>query len=355
MKKYKKKDWLQEQIVEKEKTFKCISKECDVGPSAISHWARKFNIKKPTKEKKYHNKEWLKKQLKDKDKSFADVGRECDVYGSTIRRWAGKYGIGMESQMITGVCEECGKEFEQHKKDFNREGHGRFCSLSCSTRYSERKIEEEKRQKAKDNPVEWSREIAYLTGLIASDGSLRQERPDIQFASTDKGLVKQVAEIADNNFDTGEVTIRSYAPDVDSEYNIKRIWKYAFTSRRFYFFLENIGITPNKSLTIGSLEVPDNMFFDWLRGEIDGDGNVQNRQKRGPSIRIASGSPKFLSWINNTLHKYDGVNGNSNVNNHGEAYILGFYGSDAKFIAQKMYDNTQYYLERKYDIASEFL
>lgn len=40
----------------------------------------------------------------------------------------------------------------------------------------------------------------------------------------------------------------------------------------FYRFLQSIGLTPNKSKTLGEVMVPNKYFFHFLRGHFDGDG-----------------------------------------------------------------------------------
>ena len=45
---------------------------------------------------------------------------------------------------------------------------------------------------------------------------------------------------------------------------------------RFYRWLNSIGITPRKSLTLGAIDVPSAYFLDLVRGLLDGDGSVVN-------------------------------------------------------------------------------
>ncbi|MDE3089655.1 MAG: hypothetical protein KGJ80_09790, partial [Chloroflexota bacterium] len=42
-----------------------------------------------------------------------------------------------------------------------------------------------------------------------------------------------------------------------------------------YRWLLDIGLTPNKSKSIGVLDIPDEYFFNFLRGHLDGDGTIK--------------------------------------------------------------------------------
>ena len=72
-----------------------------------------------------------------------------------------------------------------------------------------------------------------------------------------------------------------------------------FGDRIFYDFLISLGITPAKSKTIASLKIPEKYFADFLRGCIDGDGDIDvhsHPESQHPQLRIrlVSASPKFL-------------------------------------------------------------
>lgn len=41
-------------------------------------------------------------------------------------------------------------------------------------------------------------------------------------------------------------------------------------------WLLTVGVTPRKSLTLGSLNVPDECFLECVRGLLDGDGDITN-------------------------------------------------------------------------------
>jgi hypothetical protein len=54
-----------------------------------------------------------------------------------------------------------------------------------------------------------------------------------------------------------------------------------FHDSRLYEWFRSVGLTPRKSLTLGSLNVPRDFFFDTARGLMDGDGSIMNFRYRG--------------------------------------------------------------------------
>jgi len=93
-----------------------------------------------------------------------------------------------------------------------------------------------------------------------------------------------------------------------------------------------------------------NNFLGWafIRGVFDGDGSVNrpwNKQSHGfsyPTINIASSSPKFREDIFSFI--------NIPGRNAAKRSILEWDGNNALDVLGKMYDNANYYLERKYEL-----
>ena len=87
-------------------------------------------------------------------------------------------------------------------------------------------------------------------------------------------------------------------------------WAFRIQFKRvlFHKWLLSIGLSPNKSNTIGELEIPKDLFFDFLRGEWDGDGTIScSEDKRwvnshAVSIGFASGSDIFLIWLQTEIN-----------------------------------------------------
>jgi len=253
--------------------------------------------------------------------------------------------------LVSLECEWCGDDFEKKKKEYNRQlRKGRdyfFCSLSCGAKHRNRSQTQDKEENARNNPLKWSSDIAYLTGLIVSDGTMHRKRPRIGFTNSEFELIEYVRDIVDS-----EITSETYKPQKNSR-DGSVWWNYMFTSRRYYYFLQEMGVTPDKSLTIGELEIPDQYFADFLRGEIDGDGSFF---EYGTKFRctINSGSKKFLEWLFTKLKDLIGVNGGW-IKEWNGVYKLGFAINDSIKISEYIYYGQQPRLTRKYRVVEKYL
>lgn len=135
-----------------------------------------------------------------------------------------------------------------------------------------------------------------------------------------------------------------------------------FGDVKFYKFLEKIGLTRKKSLTLGALKIPEKYFADFLRGVIDGDGNIQEtiHTSNGNTqwvLRIVSGSPLFLPWLKENIERIIKIEGRLHQNpanaNRNPLYILKFGKFAAKVILRHCYYDGALALDRKLKIAQK--
>lgn len=255
-----------------------------------------------------------------------------------------------ERKAIVRQCEWCGKSFKATLNSVKK-GEGRFCSKSCTASYYNQakhdKLVKEGRNKAKE--ISWDEGLAYFTGLIASDGNLQKDKPKINFTSSDKELIYHVREIISRYRRTDNIATQKLERD-DSIW-----WRYQFTSRPLYYFLKDIGIQPNKSKTISRIDVPNKYFSDFLRGEIDGDGNFYVQNNNIITTRIYSGSEEFLRFLKNKINTLITENSQGSIRERGNCYSLKFSTRDTKKICNKIYHRQlNYYLERKKTITEEY-
>jgi LAGLIDADG-like domain len=143
---------------------------------------------------------------------------------------------------------------------------------------------------------EWSPSIAYAVGLIASDGCLQKDGRHIDLTSVDKEQLKNFSLALNRKFHIGTKNSGAGNPG----------YRIQFSDVSFYDFLLKVGLTPNKSKTIGFLNIPDKFYADFLRGLFDGDGcaygYMDPRWKSSFMFYIgyASASPLFLDYIRQT-------------------------------------------------------
>lgn len=193
----------------------------------------------------------------------------------------------------------------------------------------------------------WSPNLAYAIGLIATDGNLSSNGRSVVFVSKDLQLVK---------------TIQSCL-GIDKKIAVK---KGGFTSiKKYYFvqigdvlffrFLLSIGLSPAKSKTMGPLKIPDTYFFDFLRGSFDGDGSFYSYwDKRWASsflfyLSFTSASIMHIDWLRKKIESLIGPKGHAGKIAYSKAYQLKYAKQGAREILTKLYysDNLPR-LERKY-------
>lgn len=174
----------------------------------------------------------------------------------------------------------------------------------------------------------WSSELAYVVGLVASDGYLDRGYNCVGFTSTDLELVKLYCWCLrlDNR---AKVRIRR----LESSRG-KPQYKISFSDPSYRLFLEQLGLTPAKSRTLGPLKIPDNLFRDFLRGCWDGDGTwyIYRRATREYLYaQLSSGSPAFLFWVQATIKRLTGLEGSISRG------LLRYGGSKAIKLGRWMY------------------
>lgn len=91
-------------------------------------------------------------------------------------------------------------------------------------------------------------------------------------------------------------------------------YKLQISSRSLWARSYHLGLTPHKSLTIGPLKIPDAWFRDFLRGVIDGDGNIRcwvhsTNGREQWTVRIVGCSRPFLLWLQQMIERLWGVQG----------------------------------------------
>jgi hypothetical protein len=153
-----------------------------------------------------------------------------------------------------------------------------------------------------------------VVGLIAADGNLEKDNNCVILTTTDFELAdiyRRILGVKDAHITTTKRTSPRKAA------HFVQICDYMFRT-----FIENRGIRPNKALTIGPLNVPDTVFVDFLRGELDGDGSwYTSRGWRAMEYLVGkfiSKSRVYLEWLQTTILRLAGLTGR--FTGHGLVY-----------------------------------
>ena len=119
------------------------------------------------------------------------------------------------------------------------------------------------RRRRVDGGITWSPQIAYALGLMATDGNLSGRKGPMSLVSRD---IDQI--------ETLRHCLQLEAPISRVRSSTGFLHKVQWHDHDLYDWFLSVGLTPAKSRTIGPLAVPDELFADFFRGCIDGDGSV---------------------------------------------------------------------------------
>lgn len=189
----------------------------------------------------------------------------------------------------------------------------------------------------------------YLVGLIASDGCLSKDERHIDITASERKFLEELK---------NELKI-AYKIGIKNKGMNNQAYRFQISNKNFYEFLLSIGLTPNKSLTLNEIAVPNGYFGDFLRGLIDGDGCIRSwihptNKREQWSLRIYSGSIKFLGWLGQKIDTNLKARGKIyRYNKQGSCFVLKFGKMAARHIVQQCYYPGSFGLERKNLLAEE--
>lgn len=232
-------------------------------------------------------------------------------------------------------------------------------------RYTRRKASEDSRWQypgAKTAlPLEWSAKMAYVVGLIATDGCLITGRRKINFKSCDRDLVVTYLGLLGRSNRVREQRKRAGNVAYFAE----------FYDARLYEWLRQVGLTPRKSLTLGGLRVPDEYVVPLVRGLLDGDGSIANfvhtpTARKYPLYRYErlwtffnSASRTHIEWLQARIRASLALRGRIEElhrnDRHNPIYRLKFGNRDSRVLLATLYaDDRAPRLERKWRIWNAY-
>lgn len=192
-------------------------------------------------------------------------------------------------------------------------------------------------------------DLWYVVGYIATDGCLSIDGRHINITSKDREHLYKIKDA---------LLLKNKIGSKAREAEKKKRYSYLqFGDVVFYKFLNKIGLTSKKSLTLGPLNVDKSFFPDFLRGVIDGDGNIstwihKTNFHRQRSLRVFSASPLFIEWLKESVERYFEMPGKlyfkKRVDRKNGHYVLKYGKNFAKIILRKLYYDGCLSLERKF-------
>ena len=193
----------------------------------------------------------------------------------------------------------------------------------------------------------WSVNLAYAVGLITTDGSLSKDGRHIVLVSKD---IEQINNFAKCLKITNKISLHT------SNYNPSgKYYHIQFSNVELYRILIGLGLTPNKTRTLAALKIPDSYFADFLRGHLDGDGNisvVSHKESQYPQLRLrfCSASINHLEWMKSSVSKLYNISGGFiSKPNKNTQYLIYAKADSIKLLELIYYYGVKYFLSRKYN------
>ena len=151
----------------------------------------------------------------------------------------------------------------------------------------------------------WSHEMAWVLGILVTDGHIDKINHSICFSQKDERILRIIAK-----YMAADYVLTPFG-------NTKKTPTLIIHSKKMKQDLELLGITPCKSLTVPFPKVPEQFLSSFVRGVIDGDGWVGHE---GYQMNVTSASESFAikllkvfhSWeLNSDIKQHVSQNGNT--------------------------------------------
>jgi len=184
--------------------------------------------------------------------------------------------------------------------------------------------------------IEWSSNFAYAIGLLVTDGCLYNDERHMSLTTKD---IEQAKNFKKCLGITVKIGLKSSGSAKEKKYHHVQ-----FGDVKFYNFLLSIGLTQAKSKTIGAIIIPNEYFFDYLRGCFDGDGCFYSywdprwRSSHMFYLEFISASKEHVDWLQKEINSRVGVAGHI-VSGGRVCYQLKYAKKEAVVVIRKMYYN----------------
>lgn len=186
---------------------------------------------------------------------------------------------------------------------------------------------------------------AYALGFILADGCINAR--SLQIDSADEEILRKLRGLLGATHPIA--TYRSPRSD-------KPCFRLSIRDDRIVEKLAALGVTPRKSLTARIPDVPDALFFHFIRGYFDGNGNAHLHSSGSLTVTIVSGSAELLQAMAARIVALDGPPGRPVVlASNRRGWLLKYHGPRALHLSNLMYaDAVDLCLPRKRDVFERY-
>jgi len=293
-------------------------------------------------------KEYLDTEYNLKKRSLGEIAKECGCTRTFVYRRLKSYGITQRDKTTarTLALTKGKLIFERTDED----GQIRSVTLQKNI-YNE------------DFFSEWSDKMAYVLGVICTDGYLSPSK-DKDPLKKSKASISRFS-VFQKEPELLEKILSLMECNAKLVYQKKTEYKSGVAGEGYFFHINNekiyedlirLGLTPKKSLTLKFPELPPPYARHFIRGCWDGDGSFHYESGRfGASF--VSGSLKFIESMlaelykaglpKRTIHKHKSV----------AVYYFKYYSAQCIKLYEYLYDSVpeSQYLTRKHDLIERFV
>ena len=136
----------------------------------------------------------------------------------------------------------------------------------------------------------WSHEMAWVLGILVTDGHIDKINHSICFSQKDEHILRIIAK-----YMAADYVLTPFG-------NTKKTPTLIIHSKKMKQDLEHLGITSRKSLTVPFPNVPEKYLSSFVRGVIDGDGWVGHE---GYQVNVTSASESFANKLLEVFHSWE--------------------------------------------------
>lgn len=211
----------------------------------------------------------------------------------------------------------------------------------------------------------WSAQMAYVLGLIFSDGTVEDVRKSsrtcyLGITSKDKQLILDIQKVMSSEHNLYHRKEHQYKfPDQRTGIS-KENWTLRIGSKKLFDDLVKLGLKPRKSLSLKFPEISNEYLNFFVRGYFDGDGSISTYITKGRKayrlrITFTCGSKQFLESLSKRLNTVLRIGDKNIYFQH--AYKLMYNKYDSLKILDFMYKDLDKapFLDRKYDKYQKYL
>lgn len=283
----------------------------------------------------------------EKQKSLAEISKECGCSRQYIYKKMEQYGIPRRDKAAAREI-----ALDSGKLKFER-GEGEIVTLT-KTVYN------------KSFFSSWTPEMAYVLGVIATDGNVD---PGYRNDPTRKStracgrlkIAQKEPELLLKVLNLMECDTKLHRSEERVSKGVKAgsVYFFYINDDQLYHRLLQLGITPRKSLTLKFPIIPEEYIRHFIRGCWDGDGTIYFESRScKPVAKFVCGSKEFIQSLQLVLNdvglprqkiylrKYKTQRG------VGRSYTLQYTGASCAFLFEYFYNkvSSEQYLSRKYTL-----